>query len=151
MTGWRVGYVCAPEPIVTLMTRVHQYTMLCAPHISQLAAITALESAEPDVLMMVADYDRRRRLFVAGLNEIGFACLEPKGAFYAFPSVQSSGLDDTQFAERLLMEEHVAVVPGSAFGPSGADHIRCTYATSTIKLEIALERMARFLKRLRAG
>jgi aminotransferase len=98
---------------------------------------------------MVADYDRRRRLFVSGLNAIGLHCLEPKGAFYAFPSIESSGLTDMEFAERLLMEEHVAVVPGSAFGPSGAGHIRCTYATATIQLETALEKMARFLKRLR--
>ncbi len=151
MTGWRIGYVCAPEPIVALMTRVHQYTMLCAPHIAQLAAITALESAEQDVLNMVADYDRRRRLFVSGLNAIGLHCLEPKGAFYAFPSVKSTGLDDMQFAERLLMEEHVAVVPGSAFGPSGAGHVRCTYATATIQLETALEKMDRFLKRLQSS
>ena len=149
MTGWRVGYVCAPEPITSLMTRVHQYTMLCAPHVSQVAATSALDCAEPDVENMVADYDRRRRLFVSGLNAIGLHCLEPKGAFYAFPSIESSGLTDMEFAERLLMEEHVAVVPGSAFGPSGAGHIRCTYATATIQLETALEKMARFLKRLR--
>ncbi len=147
MTGWRVGYVCAPEPITALMTRVHQYTMLCASHTSQIAAIAALDNAESDVEEMVADYDRRRRFFVAGLNAIGLTCTEPRGAFYAFPSIKKSGLSDADFAEGLLMEERVAVVPGSAFGPSGAGHIRCSYATSMQHLEIALERMERFLKR----
>jgi aminotransferase len=148
MTGWRVGYACAPEPIATLMTRVHQYTMLCAPHISQLAAIEALERGEGDVVEMVTDYDHRRRLFVHGLNAIGLECYEPRGAFYAFPSIRSSGLSSTEFAERLLMEEHVAVVPGGAFGPSGEGHVRCCYATARPLLEEALARMGRFMNRL---
>ncbi len=150
MTGWRIGYVCAPEAITTLMTRVHQYTMLCASHTSQVAALEALNGAEHDVLEMVADYDRRRRFFVSGLNSIGLNCLEPKGAFYAFPSIAASGLTEMEFAERLLMEERVAVVPGSAFGPSGVGHVRCSYATALSQLEIALERMRRFLKRLQS-
>ena len=149
MTGWRIGYVCAPEQITALMTRVHQYTMLCASHTAQVAALEALTNGEHDVLEMVADYDRRRRFFVNGLNEIGLTCLEPRGAFYAFPGIGSSGLNEMEFAERLLMEERVAVVPGSAFGPSGAGHVRCSYATALSQLEIALERMERFMKRVR--
>lgn len=148
MTGWRVGYACAPAPIAALMTRVHQYTMLCAPHISQLAAIEALESAEDAVVAMVQDYDHRRTVFVRGLNEIGLDCYEPKGAFYAFPSIRRFGLNSEEFAERLLMEEHVAVVPGGAFGPSGEGHIRCCYATALPLLEEALVRMRRFTQRL---
>lgn len=147
MTGWRVGYLCAPEPLTTLMTRVHQYTMLCASHLAQLAAIEALDSAENEVVEMIADYDRRRRFFVKGLNQIGLDCYEPKGAFYAFPSIRRSGLSSEEFAERLLMEERVAVVPGNAFGPSGEGHVRCSYATALPLLEEALERMGRFLRR----
>jgi aminotransferase len=149
MTGWRVGYACAPEPIATLMTRVHQYTMLCASHISQLAAIEALDHAEEDVALMVAEYDGRRRLLVQGLNDLGLTCHVPQGAFYAFPSIRSSGLSSEEFAERLLMEEHVAVVPGTAFGTAGQGHVRCSYATSTSALEEALRRMGRLLSRLR--
>jgi len=147
MTGWRVGYVCAPEPLTTLMTRVHQYTMLCAPHVSQYAALEALDNAEADVEAMVSEYDRRRRFFVNGLNAIGLDCYEPRGAFYAFPSIRSTGLSSEEFAERLLMEERVAVVPGTAFGPSGAGHVRCSYATALPQLEQALERMGRFVRR----
>lgn len=147
MTGWRIGYICAPEPLVTLMTRVHQYTMLCAPHVAQLAAIEALDYAENDVAEMVADYDRRRRFFVNGLNQIGLDCYEPRGAFYAFPSIRRTGLSSEEFAERLLMQERVAVVPGSAFGPSGEGHVRCSYATALPLLKEALERMERFVCR----
>lgn len=147
MTGWRVGYACAAEPITTLMTRVHQYTMLCASHTAQLAAIEALDNAESDVVEMISDYDRRRRVFVNGLNAIGLDCIEPKGAFYAFPSIARTGLSSEEFAERLLMEERVAVVPGTAFGPSGKGYIRCSYATAMPHLEEALERMGRFVSR----
>jgi aminotransferase len=122
--------------------------MLCAPHVSQLAAVEALESADTEVEAMVADYDRRRRVFVKGLREIGLDCPEPGGAFYAFPSIRSSGLDSAAFAERLLVEEHVAVVPGDVFGPSGQGHVRCSYATALPQLEEALARMDRFLRRL---
>jgi aminotransferase len=148
MTGWRIGYACAPEPIATLMTRVHQYTMLCAPHIAQMAAIEAIDNAEDDVEEMVADYDRRRRFFVKGLNAIGLTCQEPGGAFYAFPSVTKTGLSSEEFAERLLMEERVAVVPGGAFGPSGEGFVRCSYATALSQLEQALERMGRLVQRV---
>jgi aminotransferase len=148
MTGWRVGYACAPEPIAALMTRVHQYTMLCAPHMSQLAAIEALDHAEADVESMIADYDGRRRFFVDGLNGLGLDCHVPQGAFYTFPSILSTGLSSDEFAERLLMEERVAVVPGTAFGDCGAGHVRCSYATAQSKLEEALRRIERFLSRL---
>lgn len=148
MTGWRVGYVCGPANLTTLMTRVHQYTMLCAPTISQVAALEAVLHAEPEVEEMVAEYDRRRRRFVAGLNAIGLDCYEPKGAFYAFPSIRRSGLSSEEFAERLLVEEHVALVPGTAFGPSGEGHVRCSYATSMTKLEEALVRIERFLSKI---
>ena len=148
MTGWRVGWLAAPAPIADLALRVHQYTMLCAPHVSQVAAVEALRSAEGDVAEMVADYDRRRRVFVKGLRELGLECPEPAGAFYAFPSIRRSGLDSETFAERLLKSESVAVVPGGVFGPSGEGHIRCSYATALPQLEEALERMGRFLASL---
>jgi aminotransferase len=146
MTGWRVGWICAPGPVAELAVRVHQYTMLCAPHVSQLAAVEALSAPDDEVDAMVADYDRRRRVFVKGLRETGLECPEPGGAFYAFPSIRSSGLDSETFAERLLHAEHVAVVPGSVFGPSGEGHIRCSYATALPLLEEALVRIDRFLR-----
>ncbi len=148
MTGWRVGWICAPQAIAELCVRVHQYTMLCAPHVSQIAAIEALTHADDDVVAMVADYDRRRRVFVKGLRETGLECPEPEGAFYAFPSIRSSGLDSETFAEKLLQAEHVAVVPGSVFGPSGEGHVRCSYATALPLLEEALVRIDRFLRSL---
>jgi aminotransferase len=146
MTGWRVGWICAPAAVAELAVRVHQYTMLCAPHVSQLAAVEALSAPDDEVGAMVADYDRRRRVFVKGLREIGLECPEPGGAFYAFPSIRSSGLDSETFAERLLHAEHLAVVPGSVFGPSGEGHVRCSYATALPLLEEALVRIDRFLR-----
>ncbi|MDT7706661.1 MAG: aminotransferase [Pseudonocardiales bacterium] len=148
MTGWRVGWICAPAAVAELCVRVHQYTMLCAPHVSQLAAVEALSGSDDDVDAMVGDYDRRRRVFVKGLREIGLDCPEPGGAFYAFPSIRSSGLDSETFAEKLLAAEHVAVVPGSVFGPSGEGHVRCSYATALPLLEEALVRIDRFLRSL---
>jgi aminotransferase len=145
MTGWRVGYVCAPEALAALMHRIHQYTMLCAPHMSQVAAIAAMRGAQDEVEEMVADYDRRRRLFVKGLTELGLDCPEPGGAFYVFPSIRRSGLSSQDFAEGLLAEHKVAVVPGDVFGPSGEGHVRCSYATALPQIEQALERMGRFL------
>ncbi|GAA1304935.1 aminotransferase class I/II-fold pyridoxal phosphate-dependent enzyme [Pseudonocardia xinjiangensis] len=145
MTGWRVGWICAPRPVAELCVRVHQYTMLCAPHVSQLAAVEALSGPDDAVQSMVADYDRRRRVFVKGLREIGLDCPEPGGAFYAFPSIRRSGLDSETFAEQLLRTERVAVVPGSVFGPSGEGHVRCSYATALPLLEEALVRIDRFL------
>jgi aminotransferase len=148
MTGWRVGWICAPAAVAELAVRVHQYTMLCAPHVSQLAAVEALSAPDHDVDAMVADYDRRRRVFVKGLREIGLDCPEPGGAFYAFPSIRSSGLDSETFAEQLLRAERVAVVPGSVFGPSGEGHVRCSYAAALPLLEEALVRIDRFLRTL---
>lgn len=151
MTGWRVGYLCAPKMIAELACRIHQYTMLCATHLSQLAALEALRSGDSDVAEMVADYDRRRRVFYKGLTEIGLDCPEPEGAFYAFPSIAASGLSSQVFAEELLRAERVAVVPGDVFGPSGEGHIRCSYATALPALEEALERMERFLRKVASG
>jgi aminotransferase len=137
--------------IAELACRIHQYTMLCATHLSQLAALEALRSGDPDVAEMVADYDRRRRVFYKGLTEIGLDCPEPEGAFYAFPSIAASGLSSQVFAEELLRAERVAVVPGDVFGPSGEGHIRCSYATALPALEEALERMERFLRKVASG
>ena len=151
MTGWRIAYICAPRELSEQILKMHQYTMLCASQMAQQAALEALRYAEADVLDMVAEYDRRRRLFVRGLNDIGMDCHEPTGAFYAFPSIRRSGLDSETFAERMLFEERVAVVPGTAFGECGEGHVRCSYATSAEQLELALERMGRFMERARAG
>jgi aminotransferase len=150
MTGWRVGYVAAPATILEGMVKVHQYGIMSAPTVAQDAALAAVRDAEPDVERMVAEYDRRRRLLVDGLNSIGLDTFEPLGAFYVFPRISSTGLTDESFAQRLLTEEHVAVVPGSAFGPSGAGHVRMCYATSYEELEEALRRIGRFVERLRA-
>jgi aminotransferase len=147
MTGWRLGYAAAPAELLGAMRKVHQYTIMSAPTPSQFAGLEALRSGEPHVAQMVAEYDRRRRLIVGGLNTLGLDCFEPKGAFYAFPSVARSGLDETAFADKLLDEEHVAVVPGSAFGESGAGFVRLSYATAYEKLEEALNRMERFMRR----
>lgn len=147
MTGWRLGYAAAPAELLGAMRKIHQYTIMSAPTPSQYAALEALRSGEPHVAQMVAEYDRRRRLLVNGLNTLGLDCFEPKGAFYAFPSVARSGLDETTFADKLLDEEHVAVVPGSAFGESGAGFVRLCYATAYEKIEEALNRMERFMRR----
>ncbi|MGE5550389.1 MAG: aminotransferase class I/II-fold pyridoxal phosphate-dependent enzyme [Bacteroidota bacterium] len=147
MTGWRLGYAVGPREVIAAMTKVHQYTMLCAPITAQKAAIEALRNGAQERQRMMEEYNRRRRFFVKGLNEIGLACFEPLGAFYAFPSVASTGMDGLTFAEELLKEEKVAVVPGEAFGPSGRNHVRCSYASSMDNLKEALVRMERFVKR----
>ncbi len=147
MTGWRVGYAAAPGELLGAMRKVHQYTIMSAPTTSQWAALEGLLQAEGEMEAMIAEYDRRRRLIVSGLNEIGLSCFEPKGAFYAFPSVAASGMSDDQFAEILLQEERVAVVPGNAFGEAGRGFVRCSYATAYEKIEQALERMYRFMQR----
>jgi aminotransferase len=147
MTGWRIGYAAAPAGILAAMRKVHQYTIMSAPTTAQYAALAALEHGEPAVQEMLARYDRRRQLIVDGLNDIGLTCFEPKGAFYAFPSIGATGMSDEEFSERLLMEQKVACVPGSAFGACGAGHVRCSYATAYDKIEQALERMARFAQR----
>ena len=149
MTGWRVGYAAAEPEIIEAMLKVHQYTMLCAPIMGQMAAIEALKAGEADVIRMVKEYDRRRRVIVKGLNDIGLACFEPKGAFYAFPSIKVTGITSEEFAEKLLMEEKVAVVPGSVFGRCGEGYVRCCYATSLADIEEALRRMGRFVERHR--
>ncbi len=146
MTGWRIGYAAGPSPVLQAMRKVHQYTIMSAPTTAQVAAVTALQAGEEHVARMVAEYDRRRRLIVDGLNELGLATFEPLGAFYAFPSIAASGMDDETFAQRLLQEEKVAVVPGNAFGADG-HYVRCSYATAYEQIEQALERMQRFMQR----
>lgn len=147
MTGWRIGYVAAPVAILEAMLKVHQYTIMCAGTAPQEAALEALRHGEEDVERMLNDYTRRRNMFVAGLNRIGLSCCEPGGAFYAFPSIAGTGLSDEEFAEKLLFEEQVAVVPGSSFGTAGQGYVRCAYCTAYDKLEEALVRMERFLKK----
>jgi aminotransferase len=147
MTGWRLGYAAAPPEILGAMSKVHQYTIMSAPTTAQEAGIIALNTGEEAVEEMRQRYDRRRRLIVDGLNSLGLKCFEPRGAFYAFPSVRGSGMDDAEFAERLLDEERVAVIPGRAFGIGGAGYVRCSYATSYEKIEKALERIANFVRR----
>ncbi len=151
MTGWRIGFACAPPDVLQAMMKIHSYTILCAPISGQKAALEALRSAESSVNEMVQEYNRRRRVIVKGLNAIGLNCHMPKGAFYAFPDVSASGLSSEEFAEKLLFEEHVAVVPGTAFGAGAEAHVRCSYATSLEKIEIALERIGKFMDKIKAG
>ncbi len=147
MTGWRIGYAAAPEPIMEAMTKLHQYLIMSAPTMGQYAAIEALYNGDPDVAYMRGEYDQRRRLIVDGFNSLGLTCFEPRGAFYAFPSITVTGMSDEQFCDALLMEEHVAVVPGSAFGKSGTGFVRASYTNSYENIEEALERLARFMTR----
>lgn len=149
MTGWRIGYAAARPDILEGMMKVHQYTIMCAPTVAQYAALEALRVGEPAVQRMVEAYDRRRHVMVDGFNRLGLTCFEPEGAFYAFPSVASTGLSSEEFAERLLLEERVAVVPGTAFGPAGDGHVRCCYATSLKNIKEVLVRLERFLERRR--
>ena len=155
MTGWRVGYTCGPAELIAVMTKVHQYGILCAPRQGQVAALEALKTGRErdyeDVVRMRESYDRRRRLMVEGFRAMGLDCFEPLGAFYVFPSIAKTGLTSEEFCKRLLEEEKVACVPGTAFGPCGEGHIRCSYATAIDKLNTALDKMAHFLSRLQAG
>jgi aminotransferase len=151
MTGWRVGYLAAPAAMLEGIVKIHQYGIMSAPTTAQDAALVALTKGDADVERMVAEYDRRRRLLVDGLNRLGLTTFEPRGAFYAFPRISSTGLDSETFAQRLLEEERVAVVPGSAFGPSGEGHVRACYATAYEQLEEALVRIGRFVERHRAA
>ena len=151
MTGWRVGYLAAPAAMLEGIVKVHQYGIMSAPTTAQDAALVALTTGDADVQRMVAEYDRRRRLLVDGLNRLGLTTFEPRGAFYAFPRISSTGVDSETFAQRLLEEERVAVVPGSAFGPSGEGHVRACYATAYEQLEEALVRIGRFVERHRAA
>jgi aminotransferase len=149
MTGWRVGYAAAPRAILEAMLKVHQYALMCAPTMAQEAALEAMLHGEPDIEEMRQSYDTRRRFFVAGLNRIGLRCGEPHGAFYAFPSIAATPLSSEEFAEKLLFEERVAVVPGDAFGAAGEGFVRCTYCTAQDQLEAAIVRMERFVQRYR--
>lgn len=148
MTGWRLGYACGSAEVIEAMMKIHQYAMLCAPVVSQMAALEALRHGEREMKEMVSQYNQRRKLIVKRLNEINLPCFEPQGAFYAFPSIRSTGLASEQFAERLLKEEKVAVVPGSAFGESGEGFVRCAYAASLEDINEAMNRMEKCVKRL---
>jgi aminotransferase len=147
MTGWRIGYACAHPDLLAAMRKVHQYTIMSAPTSAQAAAIVALEQGDEHVERMRREYDRRRRLIVDGFNTLGLDCFEPRGAFYAFPSITASGMSSDDFAMRLLEEQEIAVVPGDAFGASGAGFVRASYATAYEKIEEALNRIESFMRR----
>jgi aminotransferase len=147
MTGWRAGFACAPADIIKGLVRIHQYTIMSAPTMSQLAALEAIQHGAQFVAQMRDEYNRRRKLIVAGLNQLGLPTFEPHGAFYAFPNVAITGMDDETFAQKLLSEERVAVVPGSSFGAGGEGYVRCSYATAYEKIEEALRRMQNFMHR----
>lgn len=149
MTGWRMAYAAGDPEIIELMMKIHQYTMLSSPTVAQYAALEAIEHADTDCEEMVGQYKERRHVIVKGMNDIGLDCLMPGGAFYVFPSIKGTGLSSDEFCERLLFEEKVAVVPGSAFGDCGEGHIRCCYAASLDRIEEALKRMGRFVEKLR--
>ena len=149
MTGWRMGYVCGPAPILQQMLKLHQFGIMSAPTTSQYAAIEAMRNGDVDIEKMRDEYDGRRRYLVEGLRRIGLPCFEPKGAFYVFPDIRSSGLSSDEFCERFLMEEKVAVISGSAFGPGGEGFVRCCYATGRKDIAEALTRMDNFLTNLR--
>lgn len=146
MTGWRIGYAMSNPTIISAMTKIHQYTMLCAPITAQIAAVEALRHGEKYMKKMVSEYDKRRRLIYDGLTNAGLKCFEPKGAFYIFPDITSTGLTSEEFAEQLLMKEHVALVPGTAFGQCGEGYVRCSYATSVTKISEAIARIEHFVQ-----
>lgn len=148
MTGWRIGYACGPKDVISLMTKIHQYTMLCAPIMSQMAAREALKNGERATQEMKREYRRRREYVISGLNEIGLPCHKPEGAFYAFPSIKKSGFSSMEFAKNLLKKERVALVPGTAFGPSCEGYVRISYAASLSNIKEALIRIKRFLDRI---
>jgi len=151
MTGWRLGYAAGPADLIAAIGKIHQHTMLSPASMAQMAAIEALKSGEDDVKRMLAEYDQRRKVIVRGLNQIGLVCHEPKGAFYAFPSVQVTRMTSEEFTERLLLEERVVVMPGNLFGQKGEGFVRCCYATALSDIEEALRRMAGFVERHRNG
>ena len=148
MTGWRLGYACGPKPVMDMITKIHQFAIMCAPTTSQYAAIEALRHCDSEVEKMLEEYDMRRKIIVAGFNKLGLTCREPKGAFYAFPSIQSTGLSREEFCQRLLEAKHVAVVPGTAFGDSGEGFVRVSYCYSTAHIKEALKRIGEFLAEL---
>lgn len=149
MTGWRMGYVCGPEPVIQQMLKLHQFGIMSAPTTSQYAAVEAMRNGDPDIEHMREEYDRRRRYLVENLNRIGLSCFEPKGAFYVFPDIRSTGLSSEEFCERFLMEEKVAVIPGSAFGPGGEGFVRACYAASMKDIAESVARLDNFLANLR--
>jgi len=151
MTGWRIGFACAPEEIIDAMMRIHQYSILCTSIMGQDAAIEALEHGASSVAAMRREYELRRNYISGALNELGFPCLLPKGAFYVFPKISQSGLSSSEFSLRLLREQKVAVVPGTAFGPGGEGFVRCSYATGLDQIKIAISRLAEFQKQLAAA
>ena len=151
MTGWRLGYACGPAPLISVMTKLHQNCIMCAPTTSQYAAVVAMRECDDEIERMRREYDMRRRLLVKRLNEMGLACFEPKGAFYVFPSVQATGLSSEAFCEALLYAQKVAVVPGTAFGDSGEGFVRISYAYSVNHLTEALDRIQAFLQEREAG
>ena len=148
MTGWRLGYALGPKEILRQMTKIHQFAIMCAPTMSQYAAIEAMTNCDEQIENMVEEYNMRRRLIVDGFNKIGLKCHEPKGAFYAFPSIQSTGMTSEEFCEKLLYSKHVAIVPGTAFGNCGEGFVRASYCYSTNHIKKALERIEEFLKEL---
>ena len=149
MTGWRVGYACAPAEIIEQMMKIHQYTVMCVPTAAQYAALEAMRNGEADVQRMVGEYDKRRKRMYERFNAMGLRCFEPRGAFYCFPNVTSTGLSDGEFCERLLNEEQVVIVPGNAFGERGVGHVRVCYAASMEKIDEACDRIEKFVARLR--
>jgi aminotransferase len=149
MTGWRLGYAMGPAPIIKAMTKLHQYGIMSSPTTSQFAAIEALRSCDKDVEHMRSEYNYRRRFIVDGFRNMGLSCFEPLGAFYVFPCIKSLGMTSEEFANNLLMEEKVAVVPGNAFGESGEGFIRCSYAYSIDSIDEALKRIGRFVEKYR--
>lgn len=151
MTGWRLGYALGPAPLIEQMTKLHQYGIMSAPTTAQYAAIEALRNGDRDVCKMRDEYDMRRRLVVDGFNEMGLSCFEPLGAFYVFPCIKSTGLNSEEFCTRLIMDKHVAVVPGTAFGECGEGFVRVSYSYSLKHLKIALERIREFLEELNNG
>ena len=149
MTGWRLGYLAAPAPIVSQIAKIHQYGIMCSPYISQNAAVVALDSCDDEVAKMVDEYNVRRKFLVSEFNRLGLTCFDPEGAFYVFPCIKSTGLSSEEFCERLLYENKVAAVPGSAFGESGEGHIRISYAYSLAHLMEAMQRIEQFLGKLK--
>ena len=149
MTGWRLGYACGPEPILTQMTKIHQFAIMSAPTTAQYAAIEALRNGAEDVERMLDEYDSRRKIIVNGFNKLGLTCFEPEGAFYSFPCIKSTGMTSEEFCEKLLYAKKVALVPGSAFGESGEGFVRASYCYSIDHIKIALEKVGEFLEELK--
>ena len=149
MTGWRLGFACGPKEIMSQILKIHQYAIMCAPTTSQYAAIEALKNCDDDVAHMLNEYNMRRRMIVSGFNKLGLTCREPKGAFYAFPCIKSTGLTSEEFCEKLLYSQKVAVVPGTAFGESGEGFVRASYCYSVEHIIEALKRIEKFLEEIK--